>query len=244
MRHAMADAVYDRAVSAADPFPRERFASTIRRMPRYAKLAWRLGRDPLISRARRAAVIAAAGYLVSPIDAVPGVIPVVGQLDDIAVVLAALRFAMAGLDPARRREHLDAVGLADGDLADDLRTVGVTTAWTLRAGGRTTGKVIRGGAATAGKAAGTARRTVPAAARRASAVATTTRATVPAAADQVLDRARPVALRVVKIGTATAPATRAAVATAASAARSGVRRLPRPSLRRKPGSNDDRGSGI
>ncbi len=130
-------------MSTTDPFPRDRFAGTIRRMPRYGRLAWRVGRDPLISKARRAAVIAAAGYLVSPIDAVPDIIPVVGRLDDIAVILAALRFAMAGLDPARRREHLDAVGLADGDLAEDMRTLGVTTAWTLRAGARTTARITR-----------------------------------------------------------------------------------------------------
>ena len=126
-------------MSDTDPFPRERVAATIRRMPRYLKLSWRLGRDPLVGRVRRMAVVAAAGYLVSPVDAIPGVIPVLGQLDDIAVALAALRFAMAGLDPARRREHLDAVDLEDGDLAEDLRVVGAATAWTLRAGVRSTG---------------------------------------------------------------------------------------------------------
>ena len=33
-------------MSDTDPFPRERVAATLRRMPRYGKLAWRLGRDP------------------------------------------------------------------------------------------------------------------------------------------------------------------------------------------------------
>ena len=59
------------AMSDVDPFPRERVTATIRRMPRYLRLAWRLGRAPLSVRVRRAAVIAAAGYLASPIDAVP-----------------------------------------------------------------------------------------------------------------------------------------------------------------------------
>jgi len=134
-------------MSDTDPFPRERLSTTVRRMPRYGRLAWRLGRDPLVGRARRAAVLAAAGYLFSPIDAVPGVIPVIGQLDDIAVMLAAIRFAMAGLDADRRREHLDAVGLEDGDLVEDLKTLGSTTAWTLRAGLRTTNSVARKSAA-------------------------------------------------------------------------------------------------
>lgn len=123
-------------MSATDPFPREEFGALARHLPAYARLAWRLAREPLLSRARRAAVVAAAGYLASPIDAVPGVIPVVGQLDDVAVAIAAIRFALAGLDADRRRVHLVAVGLEDGDLAADLRTTGRITAWLVRAAAR------------------------------------------------------------------------------------------------------------
>lgn len=124
------------AMSVTDPFPRAEFGRLVRHLPAYARLAWRLAREPLLSRARRAAVLAAAGYLASPIDAVPGVIPVVGQLDDVAVAIAAIRFALAGLDADRRRAHLAAVGLADGDLSHDLRTTGTITAWLVRVGAR------------------------------------------------------------------------------------------------------------
>mgnify|MGYP003520209849 CR=1 FL=1 len=41
---------------ADDPFPHEAFGALIRRVPSYGRLAWRLGRDPLLSRARRAAL--------------------------------------------------------------------------------------------------------------------------------------------------------------------------------------------
>lgn len=129
-----------------DPFPRDRVAATIRRMPAYLKLSWRLGRDPLLSRARRMAVVGAAAYLASPVDLVPGVIPVLGQLDDIALALGALRFALAGLDAERRREHLGAVGLEDGNLTDDLGAIWATSAWTVRASGRTTIRMAKGGA--------------------------------------------------------------------------------------------------
>ena len=115
----------------------------LHRLPAYLRLSWRLTREPLLSRARRAAVIGAAGYLASPVDLVPGVIPVLGQLDDIAVALAAIRLALAGLSPERRRFHLDAVGLADEDLVADLRTTGAATAWILMAGVRATGRGIR-----------------------------------------------------------------------------------------------------
>ena len=128
---------------ADDPFPRARIGTLLRRAPAYLRLGWALGREPMLSRARRAALIAAAGYLVSPVDLVPGVIPVVGQLDDLAVVIAAIRFALAGLSPDQRRRHLEAVGLEDAHLLEDVRTLGVATAWLARAGARTTTRTAR-----------------------------------------------------------------------------------------------------
>lgn len=138
----------------SDPFPREAFGTLIHRLPAYGRLAWRLGRDPLLSRARRAAVLGGAAYLVSPIDLVPGFIPVLGQLDDIAVVLASLRLALDGSSPARRQVHLSAVGLTDDDLATDLRAVGSTAAWIGRAGIRTGWRVGVAGARALGRGSG------------------------------------------------------------------------------------------
>jgi uncharacterized membrane protein YkvA (DUF1232 family) len=136
-------------MSAADPFPKDRFTATLRHVPAYARLAWALAREPVLSKMRRAAVVGAAGYLASPIDLVPGVIPVLGQLDDLAVAFAAIKLALAGLSPEKRRMHLQAVGLTDTDLADDVRTVGASVAWVARAGGRTAGRAAHAG----GKAA-------------------------------------------------------------------------------------------
>jgi uncharacterized membrane protein YkvA (DUF1232 family) len=133
-------------VSTDDPFPRDAFTALVRRTPAYGRLAWRLGRDPLLSRARRAAVVGAAAYLVSPVDAVPGFIPVLGQLDDILVVLAALRLALDGLDPERRRAHLAAVGLIETDIATDVRALGITGAWVGRSSVRAGGRAARTGA--------------------------------------------------------------------------------------------------
>ncbi|HET7829690.1 MAG TPA: DUF1232 domain-containing protein [Candidatus Limnocylindrales bacterium] len=176
-----------------DPFPRERVGAMVRRMPAYVRLAWRLGKDPLLSKARRAAVVAAAGYLASPVDLVPGVIPVIGQLDDIAFALAAIRLALGGLDAERRREHLEAVGLADEHLAADLRTVGATSLWLARAGFRTTKKA----AVVSAKAAGATARTTRAAAERAAPAAQATGRTAKAtgrAAKAAADRAAPSAM--------------------------------------------------
>jgi uncharacterized membrane protein YkvA (DUF1232 family) len=119
---------------ADDPFPSEPFGALVRRMPRYGRLALALGSDPTISRARRATVLAGAIYLVSPIDLVPGLIPILGQLDDLLVIFLALRTALAGLSPERRRAHLAEVGLAEEDLATDIRTLGSVTGWVGRRG--------------------------------------------------------------------------------------------------------------
>lgn len=104
----------------------------VRRMPAYARLAWALARDPRLSRVRRAALLAAAAYVASPIDLVPGFIPVVGQLDDLAIALAAIRLALDGLHPAVRAERLASAGLTQGDIAADLHTTGAATVWLAR----------------------------------------------------------------------------------------------------------------
>jgi uncharacterized membrane protein YkvA (DUF1232 family) len=145
------------AVRAADPFPRERFVALMRRLRGYARLAWRLARDPRLSRTRRTAVAAAAAYLVSPIDLVPGIIPFAGQLDDAAVALLGLRFALRGLPPADRLAHLEASGLTVADLDHDLATVRIGAAWLLRRGGRVgvwAGRSLVGAAAHGLRAAG------------------------------------------------------------------------------------------
>jgi uncharacterized membrane protein YkvA (DUF1232 family) len=152
---------------AEDPFPRERFGAMLRRMPAYLRLSWRLAKDPLLGKARRAAVVGAAGYLASPIDLVPGVVPVIGQLDDLAVALAALRLALAGLSPAQRHAHLEAAGLRDEDLTDDLRTIGSVAAWIARAGYRTSKAVVATSGRAAAAGAGMAVRTTKAATGRA-----------------------------------------------------------------------------
>lgn len=135
-------------MSATDPFPRELFSALVRRLPKYARLAWGLSRHPKVRGKRRAALIAAAAYVLSPIDLVPGFIPVAGQLDDVAAVLIGLSLAMRSLTPDERRTALDSAGLSDTDIEEDLRSVRACYAWMARAGLRTgrraAGLVARG----------------------------------------------------------------------------------------------------
>src|SRR6187397_342309 len=112
-----------------EPFPREEFGTLIRHMPSYAKLAWALARDPRLSRARRAAVLAGAAYVISPIDLIPGIIPVVGQLDDVLIALGVIRLALNGLKPEFRTQVLSNAGLTANDLDEDFRATTHIAGW-------------------------------------------------------------------------------------------------------------------
>ena len=141
----------------ADPFPKERFTALLGRLPRYGRLAWHLGRSDRVSGPRRAALLFGAAYLASPIDLVPGIIPVAGQLDDAAAVLFSLQIALAGLPPDERRVVLAEAGLAEGDLGADLRTIGATYGWLGRRAAALTARGVRMAARLTRRACATAR---------------------------------------------------------------------------------------
>lgn len=136
------------------PHPVGRLAETLARVPRYLTLARALAVDPAIPRWRKAALAAGIIYLASPIDVVPGIIPVAGQLDDLAAALLGLRTALRGATPEARAAHLAAAGLAQDDIARDLAIVRDAAGWLARGTART---VARLGAASAKAAIGTAR---------------------------------------------------------------------------------------
>lgn len=49
-------------------------------------------RDPHVSWHRKAIVVAALIYFISPIDTIPDIAPLVGYLDDLGVITALLKF--------------------------------------------------------------------------------------------------------------------------------------------------------
>lgn len=142
----------------ADPFPRDRFVALVRRLPSYARLAWALGRDPRLSRGSRAVLLGGVAYLASPIDLVPGFLPLAGQLDDAAVVLLALRAALRALPADAREAHLVAAGLRYEDLDHDLATVRSCAAWLARRGARLGWRGARAGGRLLLRAAGSSAR--------------------------------------------------------------------------------------
>jgi uncharacterized membrane protein YkvA (DUF1232 family) len=192
----------------SDRFPVGEMLALVGRLRAYPVLAYRLASDPRVPAARRAAVLGAAAYMVSPIDAVPGFIPLVGQLDDVAVALLSIHVALRGLDEESQREHLAAVGLDAGVLDRDLETVRAASAWLVRRG-------IRVGAATA-RVGG---RVAVASARVGARVGTSIGARGVGVARAMIDRAGPVGARV---GEAGARRGATAARSGATAARSGA----------------------
>ena len=75
----------------------------VRRLPAYSRLTWALLRDRRLRRRHRLLVLGGVAYLLSPIDLIPGIIPVLGQ--DIAPqpklpVLLGLAQARSGVSLA------------------------------------------------------------------------------------------------------------------------------------------------
>ena len=80
---------------------------TARALPSIAKLLARLVRDPRIDRRRRMAALGALAYAAIPIDLIPDRIPVIGKIDDVFVMILAVRVLLDGAEDDLLAEHWD-----------------------------------------------------------------------------------------------------------------------------------------
>lgn len=62
-----------------------------RQMGQELSLVWALVRDPRVPIYTKAIPVVVAIYLVVPVDLIPGFLPVIGQLDDLAILMLGLR---------------------------------------------------------------------------------------------------------------------------------------------------------
>ena len=62
-------------------------------LPACVTMIRRLRRDPRVPRSAKIAVLIAMIWVISPIDLIPEFLPVIGPLDDVVVVILALRYA-------------------------------------------------------------------------------------------------------------------------------------------------------
>jgi uncharacterized membrane protein YkvA (DUF1232 family) len=87
--------------------PRQLIQDTVLMIPNLVKLIARLLADPRVPRRSKMALAAAAAYVVSPIDLIPEVIPVIGWADDLIFIMMALDALVARSGPEIVEEHWD-----------------------------------------------------------------------------------------------------------------------------------------
>lgn len=67
-----------------------RFFQVVRHLPNFARLYWRLFRDRRVPVLPKALLVLTLVYVVSPLDGIPDFIPVIGEMDDVVLVLSGL----------------------------------------------------------------------------------------------------------------------------------------------------------
>ena len=67
-----------------------RALQVITHLPDFIRLYWRLFRDRRVPVLAKALLVVTLAYVVWPLDIIPDVLPIVGEVDDIGVVLSGL----------------------------------------------------------------------------------------------------------------------------------------------------------
>lgn len=93
--------------SAATPEGVLRFLA---HLPTFVRLYWRLLQDPRVRLRWKAALLGACLYVVSPVDLIPDfALPLLGQLDDLAIFLLAARGFIRNAPREVVLEHLERI---------------------------------------------------------------------------------------------------------------------------------------
>ncbi len=83
------------------------------------QLVWRLLADPRVPVLTKLIIPLVIVYVVSPIDVIPDVIPVFGQMDDLAVIFFGIRFFIELCPADIVMEHRRAIAGTTGDVGDE-----------------------------------------------------------------------------------------------------------------------------
>ena len=104
-------------------------------VPKHGKLAYCLLRDERVPRAPKALLLGALAVIVSPID-LPGWVPLVGELDMLALAILAVQTFIEACPEDIRREHEKALeakqSTYDRDLSDTLSAARAGTVRIVR----------------------------------------------------------------------------------------------------------------
>ena len=97
-----------------------RMAQLVWKLPTYARLIWGLARDSRTPLHLKLLLGAGLVYLVTPIDLIPDALPIIGQADDLTVLLLILDLFIANAPEDVRREHMERARNGTARLDRDL----------------------------------------------------------------------------------------------------------------------------
>ena len=95
-------------------------ARLVWRLPTYARVVWGLVRDPRTPLPLKGLLAAGLAYVAMPLDLIPDAIPIIGQADDITVLLLVLDLFIANAPEAVREEQLARARNGTAQLDQDL----------------------------------------------------------------------------------------------------------------------------
>ena len=97
-----------------------RLARLVWKLPTYARIVWGLVRDPRTPLPLKALLARRLAYVVVPIDLIPDVIPILGQADDLTVLLLVLDLFIANAPREVREEQVERATNGTAQLDEDL----------------------------------------------------------------------------------------------------------------------------
>ena len=97
-----------------------RLAQLVWKLPTYTRLVWGLVRDGRTPPYLKVLLAAALAYVVTPIDLIPDAVPILGQADDLSVLLLVLDLFIANAPEDVRREHMERARNGTARLDQDL----------------------------------------------------------------------------------------------------------------------------
>jgi uncharacterized membrane protein YkvA (DUF1232 family) len=97
-----------------------RLASLVWKLPTYARIVWGLFRDPRVPLPLKGLLAAGLAYVVVPIDLVPDAVPILGQADDLTVLLLVLDLFIANAPREVREEQIRRARNGTAQLDSDL----------------------------------------------------------------------------------------------------------------------------
>lgn len=98
-----------------------RMARLVFKLPTYARMVWGIMRDPRTPIGLKGLLAAALAYVVLPVDLVPDVIPILGQADDLTVLLLVLDLFIQNAPAEVKAEHAARARNGTADLDRDLQ---------------------------------------------------------------------------------------------------------------------------